>query len=368
MSGEQQQRGAATDPSAPGARAAGPSLPSDAPSSLPYLSLRGRESPSKNDSGSRSGGAVGLSLEASPTPPSSPPFPRLSDSPPPPPPPARGMGSPRLSAAAPASSSPILSRLVAGVSGLLGRGARAAEGGSSNVSLDLISTTPTGGGGGGGGAATSPPRVDTDEDLLAHQVQWEIERGEIEMEGSLKVGEGAYGTVMRCRWRGTPVAIKRVNLHSGNASSAVSELRHEIAVMSHMHHPRVVQFLGACTRGQPWLIMFEFLPGGALSSVLEKRAALLPPALAGRWALDCAQGLRYLHEHKPRPVIHRDLKPNNLLVDAAGHVKISDFGACAPPPHPHPPTPLLIVAAPLRSHTPPTRAHANPNALQALQR
>ncbi len=111
------------------------------------------------------------------------------------------------------------------------------------------------------------------------------------------------------------------------ATGAVRELRHEVAVMSHMHHPRVVQFLGACTRSQPWLVIFEFMPGGALSTVLEKRAGrLLPFRVMGRFGLDCAQGLRYLHEHKPTEVVHRDLKPNNLVVDASGHCKITDFG------------------------------------------
>lgn len=121
--------------------------------------------------------------------------------------------------------------------------------------------------------------------------------------------------------------MKKVNLLGGNGSTAIQELRHEIAVMSHMHHPRVVQFLGACTRSQPWLIIFDYLQGGALSTILEKRAGrLLPLHVAGRWALDTAQGLRYLHEHKPTGVVHRYLKPNNLLVDASSHVKISDFG------------------------------------------
>ena len=99
--------------------------------------------------------------------------------------------------------------------------------------------------------------------------------------------------------------------------------------MSHMHHPRVVQFLGACTRSMPWLILFEYLPGGTLTSIVERpeHASGVRAALATRWSLECAQGLRYLHEHKPRPVIHRDLKPSNLLVDASGTAKISDFGA-----------------------------------------
>ena len=48
-------------------------------------------------------------------------------------------------------------------------------------------------------------------------------------------------------------------------------------------------------------------------------------SVAGRFALDCAQGLRYLHEHKPTEVVHRDLKPNNLLIDASGHCKVRNL-------------------------------------------
>ena len=78
----------------------------------------------------------------------------------------------------------------------------------------------------------------------------------------------------------------------------------------------MVQFLGACTRSQPWLIVSEYMSGRALSQLIEQRnGRQLPYHVAGRFSLDCAQGLRYLHEHKPQEIVHRDLKPNNLLID-----------------------------------------------------
>ena len=168
-------------------------------------------------------------------------------------------------------------------------------------------------------------RSDTDEDLLRGQVQWEIDRDEIDWGGQKPLGTGTYGVVVCAKWRGTPVAIKKVNIESeAKKAVAVADLRHEIAVMSHMHHPRVVQFLGACTRVTPWLIMFEYLPGGTLQHAVDE--GNFPAHVAYKWSLECAQGLRYLHEHKPRPVIHRDLKPSNLLIDASGAAKIGDFG------------------------------------------
>ena len=170
------------------------------------------------------------------------------------------------------------------------------------------------------------PRVDSDDALYSQAVAWEVDADEIDFSRSAKIGQGSHGEVFRAKWRGTPIAVKQLAT-SGAGAAALGEMRHEIAVLAHMHHPRVVQFLGACTKGRPLLVLSEYLRGGSVAQALEKqRGERLPLAIAGRWALDTAQGLRYLHEHKPMPVVHRDLKPQNLLIDGSGHVKISDFG------------------------------------------
>lgn len=167
-------------------------------------------------------------------------------------------------------------------------------------------------------------RVDTDDQLLKQQVLWEVDTSELDFTGSRLLGRGAYGEVVEAKWRSLPVAVKRVNVAS---KGAWKELRHEIAVIAQLHHPRVVQFLGACSRQQPWLIISEYMPGKALSTLLEKRNGRpLPIHVAGRFSLDTVQGLRYLHEHKPMGIVHRDLKPTNLLIGGDGHVKIGDFG------------------------------------------
>ena len=83
-------------------------------------------------------------------------------------------------------------------------------------------------------------------------------------------------------------------------------------------------FLGACTRPPHFAIVLEFCEGGTLWSLLQKQGEL-------GWeerralALDTARAINYLHE-RPVPVLHRDLKSLNLLLDHNKRVKLADFG------------------------------------------
>lgn len=123
------------------------------------------------------------------------------------------------------------------------------------------------------------------------------------------------------------MAVKRLREDIANDRELL-EFRRELAIVNHLAHPNIVQFLGAITNSMPMCIVTEFLPGGNVADVLAARGDdnPLPLKKALRWALDCTLGMRYLHERRPTMIIHRDLKPENLLVDASERVKITDFG------------------------------------------
>lgn len=95
--------------------------------------------------------------------------------------------------------------------------------------------------------------------------------------------------------------------------------------MKKLRHPNVLLFMGAVYSPDRLAIVTEFLPRGSLFRTLHKKNQKLDLKRRLRMALDVARGMNYLHRRNP-PIIHRDLKSSNLLVDKNWTVKVGDFG------------------------------------------
>ena len=144
-----------------------------------------------------------------------------------------------------------------------------------------------------------------------------------------KIGEGAYGDVYRGYLWGQEVAIKQIRLDGGTGQAdeeTVREFRREMKIMKHLRHPNVVEFLGACISEQSLCLLTEYMPNGSLEdhlTRLRREGRRMRESRVVSLSLDVVKGLNWLH-HKG--IIHRDLKSANILLDAAGKCKISDFG------------------------------------------
>lgn len=148
------------------------------------------------------------------------------------------------------------------------------------------------------------------------------------------LGQGAFGRVHSARWRGTAVAVKTLilpamgsNSHAAVLASLVQDFKAEVAVISALRHPNILLFMGACTTTADHLaLVTEIAPRGSVWDLLHTTAQPLPAAQVVELALGIARGMAYLHSHRPAPILHRDLKSANILLDAHGTVKVSDFG------------------------------------------
>ncbi|CAC5386609.1 MAP3K7 [Mytilus coruscus] len=141
------------------------------------------------------------------------------------------------------------------------------------------------------------------------------------------VGKGAFGVVSRAKWRSKDVAVKLIETES-ERKAFMTELKQ----LSRVNHPNIVKLYGACTKPPTVCLVMEYAEGGSLYNVLHGAGPqpIYNTAHAMSWLLQCSKGVEYLHGMKPKALIHRDLKPPNLLLIMGGTVlKICDFGtAC----------------------------------------
>lgn len=105
----------------------------------------------------------------------------------------------------------------------------------------------------------------------------------------------------------------------------MAKFTQELAILSRVRHRNVVQFVGAVTEQPNLCVVMELMAAGTLHDAIHSRGLRLPLPRLLDVALDVANGLHYLHRQKPA-IIHRDLKSQNILLDADGRCKIADFG------------------------------------------
>ncbi|KAJ1405408.1 Serine-threonine/tyrosine-protein kinase, catalytic domain [Sesbania bispinosa] len=152
--------------------------------------------------------------------------------------------------------------------------------------------------------------------------EYELNPLELQVRKSDGISKGTYQVA---KWNGTKVAVKILDKDSYSDPDTINAFKHELTLLERVRHPNVVQFVGAVTQNIPMMIVREYHTKGDLASYLQKKGRL-SPSKALRFALDIARGMNYLHECKPDPIIHCDLKPKNILLDNGGQLKVAGFG------------------------------------------
>jgi serine/threonine protein kinase len=138
-----------------------------------------------------------------------------------------------------------------------------------------------------------------------------------------KLGEGTYGVVYKAidKRTGELVALKCVRLDQEEEGIPPTSIR-EISILKELHHPNVVSLREVINSQGKLVLVFEFMDYD-LRKFVDMQKAALPENLVKSYAYQMLAGLCYCHCHR---VIHRDLKPHNLLINQVGYIKLADFG------------------------------------------
>jgi hypothetical protein len=140
------------------------------------------------------------------------------------------------------------------------------------------------------------------------------------------LGAGGFGCVYKANFEGGLVAAVKRFGHRGQ--DCEKEFENELDLLGSIRHLNIVSLLGFCIHEENRFIVYELMENGSLEAQLHgpSHGSALSWHIRMKIALDTARGLEYLHEHCNPPVIHRDLKSSNILLDSDFNAKISDFG------------------------------------------
>ena len=146
------------------------------------------------------------------------------------------------------------------------------------------------------------------------------------------LGEGHFGSVklVTSKLTNKLYAMKEINQSRYQTEKQRKLVMKEIKLLENLHHPHVITYFNSFVENNNFYIIIEYINGGSLEDLLIeniKQEKIISEKKIWDLLVQSLSGLSYLHDKKK--IIHRDIKPDNLLLDSEGHLKISDFGVSA---------------------------------------
>ena len=144
------------------------------------------------------------------------------------------------------------------------------------------------------------------------------------------IGSGNFGDIYLAVYRRTEVAVKKLRVDGRSPpSKLLADLMNESLIFSKLRHPNLTLFIGVCTDATSPALVTEYMRGGSLWDVIHPRNPSQVVSISWDKRLkimkDVAKGMAFLHGCRP-PIIHRDLKSQNVLLDEHWNCKLCDFG------------------------------------------
>lgn len=149
-----------------------------------------------------------------------------------------------------------------------------------------------------------------------------------------QIGMGGMSTVYKARDMHFPnvikwVAVKEMINQARDPlvrKTIVRNFEREANILATLHHPSIPRIFDYFSEDNRSYLVLEFIDGSDLEALLNQTQGFFPEEQVLTWALELCDVLAYLHSHKPDPIIFRDMKPSNIMINQHGHITLVDFG------------------------------------------
>lgn len=152
------------------------------------------------------------------------------------------------------------------------------------------------------------------------------------------LGVGGMGAVYRARDLHFPsvdkrVAVKEMIIQARDTvvrETIVRNFEREANLLATLSHPAIPRIYDYFTEGERSYLILEFIEGKDLETLMTENPGFFTEAQCIAWAIEMCDVLTYLHSHRPEPIIFRDIKPSNIMINPSQHVVLIDFGIAKP--------------------------------------